>query len=57
MRIVAGAIILWFGIVFFGAAVSKAPPDAGNEFLLGYYLPSGGIIALGAAILAWGRTS
>lgn len=55
MRIAIGAIILLFGIIAFGAAVSNIPPGAGPQFMLGYFLPSGGIIVLGAIILAWGK--
>lgn len=55
MRIAIGAIILLFGIIAFGSAVSNIPSDAGPQFMLGYFLPSGGIIVLGVIILAWGK--
>jgi len=54
-RIVIGAIVLLIGIIVFGSAVSNIPPGAGAEFMLGYFLPSGGIIVLGVVILAWGK--
>ena len=53
MKIVIGAIVLLFGIIAFGVAVSNIPPGAGAEFMLGYLLPSGGIIVIGVVILAW----
>lgn len=52
MRIAIGAIILLFGIISIGAAVSNISPGAGPQFMLGYLLPSGGIIVLGVIILA-----
>ena len=55
MKIAIGAIILLFGIITFGAAVSNIPPGAGPQFMLGYFLPSGGILVLGVIILAWGK--
>jgi hypothetical protein len=55
MRIAIGGIILLFGIIAFGAAASNIPPGAGPQFMLGYFLPPGGIIVLGAIILAWGK--
>lgn len=55
MRIAIGAITLLFGIIAFGAAISNIHQGVGLEFMLGYFLPSGGTIVLGTAILAWRR--
>jgi len=53
MNIVIGAIILLFGVIAFGEAVSNIPSGADAQFILGYLLPSGAIIVLGVILIAW----
>lgn len=53
MRIVFGVIFLIFGIFLLNDAMTNAPPGAGFQFLLGYYLPSGAIAAFGVLLLTW----
>ena len=55
MKIAIGAIILLFGIIAFGIAVTNLPPSAGLDFMIGNFLPLGVIIVLGVIILAWGK--
>jgi len=55
MKFAIGAIILLFGVIAFGAAIPNIPQGAGVGFMLGNFLPSGGIIVLGVVILAWGK--
>jgi hypothetical protein len=53
MRIAFGIIFLIIGIPLLGSAITNAPPGAGFQFLLGYYLPSGAIDAFGVLLLTW----
>ena len=55
MRTFIGVIIFIIGIYSFGYAISDIPPGAGAMYLLGYFIPSGGILILGIVILVWGK--
>ena len=55
MRNFIGVIILLIGMYSIGYAISDIPPGAGAMYLLGYFIPSGGIFILGVVILVWGK--
>lgn len=53
MRVAIGAIVLLFGVIAFGFAVTNLPSGAGPDFMVGKFLPSGAIIVLGMVVLTW----
>jgi len=53
MKVAIGSIILLFGLINFGVAVSDTPPNVSVQYLLGYFLVPGAIIILGIVILTW----
>lgn len=52
---VIGWIILVFGLIAFGAALSRPPLGASAGFTIGYFAPSGLIVGLGAVLLLIAR--
>lgn len=55
MRNFVGVVILLIGVYSIGYAISDIPLGAGAMYLLGYFIPSGGIFILGVVILVWGK--
>jgi len=53
MKAAIGAIVLLFGAIAFGFAVTNLPSGAPPDYMVGRFLPSGVIIVLGVVILTW----